>query len=74
MMTRSARRNADNVETVPMGESGIGTNTASESRDDAIARRAFELYSARGYRDGHDIDDWLNAERELRAETSSTAA
>jgi len=35
-MTRSARRNADNVETVPMGESGIGTNTASESRDDAM--------------------------------------
>jgi hypothetical protein len=73
MMTRSARRNADNVETVPMGESGIGPNTASESKDDAIARRAFELYSARGYRDGHDIDDWLNAEREVRAETSSTA-
>jgi len=47
-MTRSARRNADNVETVPMVESGIGTNTASESRDDAIARRAFGLYSARG--------------------------
>ena len=38
-MTRSATRNADNVETVPMRESGIGTNTASESRDDAIARR-----------------------------------
>jgi hypothetical protein len=74
MMTRSTRRNADNADTMPMGESRIGTDTASDSRDDAIARRAFELYSARGYQDGHDIDDWLNAERELRAETSSTAA
>jgi hypothetical protein len=56
-----------------MGELGIGPNTASESKDDAIARRAFELYSAGGYRDGHDIDDWLNAERELKAETSTAA-
>jgi hypothetical protein len=30
-----------------------------------IARRAFELYCARGQRDGHDLDDWLQAERDL---------
>jgi hypothetical protein len=33
---------------------------------DAIARRAYELYVARGLTDGHDLDDWLEAERELR--------
>lgn len=32
---------------------------------DDIAHRAFELYSARGCEDGHDLDDWLHAEREL---------
>jgi Protein of unknown function (DUF2934) len=32
---------------------------------DEIARRAFELYAARGREDGHDVDDWLRAEREL---------
>jgi hypothetical protein len=29
-----------------------------------IAKRAYELYSERGYRDGSALDDWLEAERE----------
>jgi mRNA-degrading endonuclease HigB of HigAB toxin-antitoxin module len=32
---------------------------------EAIARRAFELFVARGQQHGHDLDDWLQAEREL---------
>ena len=39
-----------------------------------IARRAYELYCDRGREDGHDIDDWLNAERELRGGANATAA
>lgn len=31
-----------------------------------IARRAYELYTARGGDQGRDLDDWLQAERELR--------
>jgi hypothetical protein len=31
-----------------------------------IAQRAYALYLARGCQPGHDIDDWLQAERELR--------
>jgi DUF2934 family protein len=30
-----------------------------------IRRRAFELYELRGREDGHDQDDWLQAESEL---------
>lgn len=30
-----------------------------------IAKRAYELYSERGYRHGHALDDWLDAEREI---------
>jgi hypothetical protein len=30
-----------------------------------IARRAFELFLDRGGEDGHDLDDWLQAEREV---------
>lgn len=33
--------------------------------NDAIAARAYALYQARGAKDGHDLDDWLQAEREL---------
>jgi hypothetical protein len=32
---------------------------------DVIARRAFEFYLARGGAHGHDLEDWLQAEREL---------
>jgi hypothetical protein len=33
-----------------------------------IARRAFELYQARGGTHGADLNDWLRAEHELRAQ------
>jgi hypothetical protein len=34
------------------------------SRDD-VARRAYELFQARGAEPGHDLENWLEAEREL---------
>jgi hypothetical protein len=33
---------------------------------DLVRSRAYELYEARGSEDGHDVEDWLQAERELR--------
>jgi hypothetical protein len=33
---------------------------------DAVARRAYEIYQRRGGNHGADLDDWLEAERELR--------
>jgi hypothetical protein len=41
------------------------TAAGRSASPDEIARRAFELYAARGHEDGHDVDDWLCAEREL---------
>lgn len=41
---------------------------------DAIARRAFELFCARGGQNGSDIDDWLRAERELSSELAVPSA
>ena len=38
------------------------------SRLNRIARRAHEIYEARGGQDGRDLDDWLQAEREVDAE------
>jgi len=35
--------------------------------DSDVARRAYELYLERGSEHGHDLDDWLLAERELRS-------
>ena len=39
-----------------------------EPRMTRIARRAHELYETRGGQDGRDLDDWLQAEREIDAE------
>lgn len=38
---------------------------------DKIARRAYEIFTSRGGKPGKELDDWLQAERELaRAESS----
>lgn len=42
--------------------------TAAEP-DNVIARRAYELYEARGGEPGHDWEDWFQAESELRSGT-----
>lgn len=39
--------------------------TSSAISHDAIAARAYELFLERGGTHGHDLDDWLTAEREL---------
>jgi DUF2934 family protein len=38
-------------------------------REHEIRGRAYELYLARGAQPGHELEDWLQAERELTAET-----
>ena len=45
----------------------------SPSHDD-IAARAYELYLEHGAQPGHDIDHWLEAERELTERTATAAA
>ena len=40
---------------------------ASEPSDHDIRMRAYQRYLERGGQDGGDFDDWLVAERELRA-------
>jgi hypothetical protein len=43
------------------------TNGKTEGpTQEQIARRAYELFAARGGEHGHDVEDWLQAERELR--------
>jgi hypothetical protein len=50
--------------------SGAGTNSLAEQPSHAdIAARAYERFLARGAEPGHDVEDWLEAERGLREET-----
>jgi Protein of unknown function (DUF2934) len=41
--------------------------------DQQIQQRAYELYERRGRTDGHDLDDWLQGEREIKGAKANAA-
>jgi hypothetical protein len=47
------------------GPQDSGDTTAATIDRDRVARRAYDLYLARGCGEGQELDDWLCAEREL---------
>ncbi len=49
------------------------TRRNTESLKDEIARRAYELYEARGSVDGSDWQDWLQAEEEILGSSKQVA-
>lgn len=51
----------------PLDAGDSVSRPAPASNTDDIARRAYEIYESRGRADGADVDDWLQAERELQA-------
>ena len=50
------------------GERLLADDTRGRERPshDEVARLAYYFYEKRDRRDGHDLDDWLSAEFELR--------
>ncbi len=46
---------------------GNGSLTAEE-----IGRRAYEIYLERGGEPGHELEDWLQAEQELREQAAKS--
>lgn len=47
--------------------------SSDEPRMTRIAKRAHELYRARGANDGRAIEDWLQAEREIDGESDTSS-
>lgn len=43
----------------------LSSASKSAEQQQQIAWRAYDLYVARGYQQGHDLDDWLDAERDI---------
>lgn len=62
-MTSTVRPKADRRKKTTTTAEAM-TNVEQVTQAD-IARRAFELYCARGGQNGSDVEDWLRAEREL---------
>jgi hypothetical protein len=51
-----------------------GRTAAEADREERIRVRAYELYEARGGEDGHDVEDWLEAEAEIDGWSERAAA
>jgi hypothetical protein len=60
-------RRPDEIEKKP-------STLAPKSDEPTVQQRAYELYEQRGRTDGHDLDDWLQAEREIKGTQANVAA
>ena len=61
------------VTVVPEGEA-VHTSAPDSPRLEEIRIRAYEIYIERGAQPGHDLDDWLQAERELEPKVRTANA
>ena len=62
---QSAKRRDNELQSVDHGP--VPRDDQGRPSEEEIARRAYERYEARGREDGHALDDWLDAERNLSA-------
>ena len=71
---RTRRNTTDAVVSVePIVSRAAPVGLRKESRIDSIARRAHEIYGARGGEHGKALEDWLQAEREIDAMSEPTS-
>lgn len=76
-MQQSSRVRRMPVESKPHDDTTTPLTSSVESRHpdpDLIAQAAYRRYEARGREDGHDVEDWLAAEREFSAASTSANA
>ena len=59
----------------PRKKSPTAVTSEPDERDleRQISMRAYELYEARGREDGHEQEDWLRAEEEIKSKKARTA-
>ena len=72
-MAKAPKRRADLPITAAADRAPKARVDATAITEHDIARRAYDLYLARGREPGHHLDDWLQAERELRSTAFASA-
>ena len=68
-MRMSSKPNRNEITESPATSTKAETEEASvgnAARDEKIRFRAYEIYLERGEQPGRDLDDWLQAEHELK--------
>ena len=70
--TKGGRRSLPGKRATPKKERSQKMKDSPGQRlEEQIARRAYELYLERGGQPGRELDDWLQAEREVAVRRSS---
>jgi len=67
-------QNLESQATSARQREAVKTPVADSPRHEEIRIRAYEIYIERGRQPGHDLDDWLQAERELEPKVRHTHA
>ena len=68
-MSMSSKRRRKGITELQADSSQAKTrddSVGNSARDEEIRRRAYEIYRERGEQPGRELDDWLQAERELK--------
>lgn len=55
----------------PAAHARKANGSSSNELHARVAKLAFSLYERRGCVDGHDVDDWIQAEQTIRQEMAS---
>jgi Protein of unknown function (DUF2934) len=75
-MSRSSKSKSNEIKEPQVTSTQPETRAISvgnSARGEEIRRRAYEIYLERGGQPGRDLDDWLQAERELKDGVRSRA-
>jgi hypothetical protein len=67
MKPKNTTAEIDSKEQDVVSPEGVRIEMAAGPTEEEIRRRAYEIHCERGYAHGQDLEDWLQAERELKA-------
>ena len=67
-MSKPQRKTKNIKLATPEHQPSVAAEDHGAITKDDVAQRAYELFLARGEAEGHDVEDWLEAERQLEAE------
>jgi len=73
MSPKPKRNGSTEPQTTSVQSETAEVSVGNSARDEEIRRRAYEIYLERGQQPGRDLDDWLQAERELEGGVLSRA-
>ena len=72
-MSLKPKRNGNTQLQATSTQAEAEVSVKNSACDEEIRRRAYEIYVERGQQPGRELDDWLQAQRELEGGTLSRA-